>query len=813
MNPGVLLRELWQSWRASLRRPGFVLLAGLTLALGIGLCTATFVLLDGVVLKSLPYPASKQLVVAGPVDATAPWIELPARRVAALRGLQVVQSIGFSAGWSHAVNLAAGGEPLMADALPVDRGYLATLGVRMALGRNFTAAESTAHGPAAVILGHGLWQRLYAGRPDALGKTLDVDGVPSTIVGVLPASFRMPMRVGLLVPISLHGAETSDTYVTALARLRPGVTRAAASAAVDVRINAWMHRHGDMSEQPEHFSVRSLASNIVSQYRQVVDLVFFCALALLMLAGVNITNLVMLRAIGQSHAYATRQALGATGPRTALPLLAECVLILAVGISVGWGVAMLVLRWINVHLIEHTFWFGTVTQVAPTPRSLGFGLLAGLLAMVLAMTIAFWRMRGEAAIRVLVTGTRAGQGPAAGRVSRVLVVVQAMLATLLLVVALSFVGREHKLYGVRFGFDTAHVLDLSFSPPVALYPGGRELRVLDASLLARLRALPGVEAADSMSNSPVGNGFWQPFVDAKGNKDWAAYVAVGPDLFHALGLALLQGRMPTAGEGSAVQGTVVVNAAFAHKYLRGHALGATLSVAVPGQAAQSLQVVGVAANLWRNMPGGPSPPVVYMPWAQMPEALVKTMRHANPQSVIVRVQGDPAAYAKVARAVFHDVAPQVALIHAWPLSRRLDEIYAPNRALSVITSSIALAALLLAAVGLYAVVSVAVAARRHEWGVRAAMGAAPIALGRRVLRSGLLQVATGVGLGALLSVASLRVVAAIHTGPTYGSGIELLGLLAGSAALVLLAGLVACLPPAWRAARTSPTVSLNESAG
>ena len=811
MNFNVIAHELWQSWRASLRRPGFVLLAGFTLALGIGLCTAMFALLNGVVLKPLPYPAPQQLVVAGPIDGAGHFAELPARRFAALRGLQNVQAVGFSAGWSRPVSLAWGGEPLMADALRVDRGYLATLGVRMALGRNFTAAESTAHGPAAVILGHGLWQRLYAGRPDALGRTLDVDGVPRTIVGVLPASFRMPERVDLLVPVSLKEAEATRAYLVVIARLRAGVTAAAASAVVDARINAWMREHADVGKQPEHFGASLLASNMTGGYRQVIALIFACNLGLLLLAGVNVTNLVLLRALRYGHAQATRQALGAGGARKSLPLLAECMLVLAVGVAGGGGIAALNLYWANVHLIGHTYWFGTITHVALTARSLAFALFAAVLTMTLALAVALWRTRGDAAMRALVSGTRAGQGLAAGRISRVLVVLQALLATLLLVVALSFVGRERALYGMRFGFDTTHVLNLSFSPPPALYPGARALRALDANLLARLRALPGVNAAGSMSNSPIGNRFGQPFVDASGNKDWAPYVAVGPDLFHALGLALLQGRLPAAGEGGGTQGTVVVNAAFARKYLRGHALGATLSLAVPGQSApQSLHVVGVVDDLWRDLHGNPAPPVVYAPWSQVPVAFVQAMRADNPQHVLVHVQGDPATYVAAARAAFHEVAPQVALIHAWPLSRRLDEIYAPNRALSVITSSIALAALLLAAVGLYAVVSVAVAARRQEWGVRAAMGAAPGALWRRALRGGLAQVATGVALGALLAIAAMRLVAGIQVGPTYGAGIELLGLLGSSAALMLLAGLVACLPPAWRAARTPPVQALGE---
>ncbi|EQD47396.1 permease, partial [mine drainage metagenome] len=286
MTIAVLVREVWQSWRASLRRPGFVLLAGLTLALGLGLSVAMFTLVDRLVLASLPYQQPNRLVVIGTGQAE----ELPARWYGAMRDLPALMSMAYIGGEKNANLSSPGLPPDLVTALPASLHFLPTLGGRLVLGRNFSHAETVRDGPRAVILTYGFWQRRFARRDNVLGSTLRLDGRSYTIIGVLPRSFRWAQSFNLLVPANLHRAVGRNESLAVFGRLRRGSTVQQAGMQADARLRHWLQAHGEDDAGHARVGATLLPAAMVSGYASIFGVTMACTLAVLLLAAVNVTN-------------------------------------------------------------------------------------------------------------------------------------------------------------------------------------------------------------------------------------------------------------------------------------------------------------------------------------------------------------------------------------------------------------------------------------------------------------------------------------------------------------------------------------------
>ncbi|MHB1896149.1 MAG: ABC transporter permease [Metallibacterium sp.] len=805
MNLTVVFRELWQSWRASLRRPGFVLLAGLTLALGLGLSVAMFALVNTLVLAPLPFAQPNRLVSIG----KGPELIVPARWYGALHDLPALQSVSYMTGTSAANMASPGKPPAPVTTLGVGQSYLPTLGVRLALGRNFSASEMLRNGPRAVILTYGFWRQRYASRDAVLGSMLQLDGHSYAIIGVLPKNYRWIVPFDLLVPANLHQAIEQKWDLSVFARLHAHVGVRQAGVQINERLQHWLQAHGESQPEPAHLETMLLAANWTINDIGIFGIIMICTLAVLLLAAVNVTNLMLQRAVLRGHVHAIRNALGASLPRMALPMLGEGLLIAVLGITMALGIAQLALLWANATLMRPE-WFAFVPGVHLTPGVFVLSATAGLLVMLAASLLALWRARSSQAVRELVGGGRSGQTVGASRLSRVLVVLQAALGMTLLMVALLFARSQQVLAQAKLGIDADHVISTTITPPASLYPDAQTLNTLARQVIARMRAIPGVRRVGVLNTSPIGS-YTQIRLHSDNPKPVAvSYQFVAGDVLQALGVALQRGRVfdDTDHMGSAP--VALVNKAFVRAHLRGDPLGqqVTLDLRGYGLPDESVTVVGVLGDIKTFGLAYPTLPTLYVPMAQVPPKLLLSL--INRLHFEAAVSGSPITYAAAMRQAVHAVAPQLAVQHARPLSERMRNFFAPIRVIAEIMGALAAVALLLASLGLYAVVSVGTQARRREWGVRGALGADPTRLILHVLRQGMRLVAIGVGFGLALGWAATRTVQHLLTSTVAHVDAQAAAVAALALALLLSAALLACLAPALRAAHTPPVAALSD---
>ncbi|HET8899180.1 MAG TPA: ABC transporter permease, partial [Rhodanobacteraceae bacterium] len=300
----IWLAEIWRAWRASLRKPGFLLLAAGVLALGIGASVAVFVLIQQTLLKPLPVASPQRLVAVGPLDGGVVSAVSP-DMYQALAGMHGVASLGLVEGFSPPVNIAGAGQPQLIPALHADRGFLATLGVHMAAGRNFSAVEDTLHGPPAVILTEAFRQRHFGARRDVIGKELKVEGVAHAIVGVLPSDFELPGVTGDIV-LPLGRPQDDGTNYLAIARLADGAAAASVAAEANARLHAVVAAWDNAFWRNRRFGTQGLAANLHADATPALRMFIASALLLLLIAWVNLANLMLVRALSVRHELAVR---------------------------------------------------------------------------------------------------------------------------------------------------------------------------------------------------------------------------------------------------------------------------------------------------------------------------------------------------------------------------------------------------------------------------------------------------------------------------------------------------------------------------
>ena len=804
MNLTVVFRELWQSWRASLRRPGFVLLAGFTLALGLGLSVAMSAMVDTLVLAPPPFERPGRLVDIG--DGAQMFLR--ARWFEALQGLPALHSVAYWTSPAEA-NLAVEGQrPESVVVTGVSGNYLPTLGVHLALGRNFTANELARDGPRAVILTYGFWRQHYAGQRDVLGKTLQLDGRNYTIAGVLPERWRWIAPFDLLVPANLQDSIQRNRDFSVFARLADGDSPQQAGIEVQVRLQHWLVAHGGGQDDHRVFVTRPMAEDWRMGLASIFAVLIFCTSMVLLLAAVNITNLMLQRAILRGHVHAIRNALGASLFRMALSMLAEGVLVAAIGLAMALGIAWIALAWANATLMRPE-WFAFVPGITLTPGVFVLGAAIGLLVMLLASMVALWRARSRHAVRELVGGGRSGPSVAASRFSRGLVLLQAALGTMLLMVALLFARAEQAHAQAQLGIQSDRVIGTTIAPSHALYPDARAIQALVTQTLNRLHAVPGVKQAGMFITSPLGSAWTMRLQSDAPRPILVNYQMVAGEALQSLGVSLRQGRWLDAGDGTGAAPVALVNESFVRHRLHGNALGQQVTIDLHdyGLPDQIVTVVGVVADIRTYGPGYPAPPSIYVPVSQVPPQLLPLIVYRL--HFEASVVGAPAGYVRAMRDAIHGAAPMLAA-RARPLADRVRSYFAPWRVLSEILGALAVTALLLASLGLYAVISVDTQARIREWGVRGALGASPAQLLAAVLRKGLLQTALGTGAGLALGWGVSHVMQHVLAGTVGQISTANVANAAFALVAVLVAGVVASLAPELMAARTPPATALSE---
>lgn len=799
----IWLTEIWRSWRASLRKPGFLLLASGVLALGIGASVAVFTLIDQVLMKPLPLPQASQLVVAGFLQGRHAAAVSP-QQYQHIQHLDGVESIGLLQAGPRA-NIAGSGTPKLVPLAYFDHGLLPTLGIQPLLGRNFTQAEDVPHGARVILLGHGLWQRRFGGDPAVVGQSLQVEGEKCTIIGVLPASFdALGFEADVVLPMGLPPNSRNDgTNYVAVLRLADGVSAASVGAQVNARLHALYRQTGNDYWQRARFGVQSLRERQRDDARPVLVMFSASAAFVLLIALVNLGNLMLLRALARNQDAAVRNALGASRWHLALPALAEGLLIGIAGAGGGVGLAALGLHLLR-GFIPPEWLAGAALHVGPVVWLLA--LATGLLGAALAAALGLWRPNRADRIDELRSGGRSGIGHHSGRLGRVLVVAQVALATALLCSAGVFLHTLYDAARTPLGFSAANVLTFELAPVKATYPDAEAVHALSERLVQRLGNVPGVSAAAMTTNLPADTWGGQfnlgDLHTGDGVDFWSQYRAVSPDYFGVFRIPVIKGRSFSRNDVRGGEPVAMVSRSLANKEYGGHALGKIVRRGSGAQAWQA-RIVGVVGDNRQFGPLEPAPEVLYVPLAQVPDKALAIFRSFEPMRVAVKVHGTPGSYREAVRAAVAEVAPQQPIDNVRSMEAVTRTTTATVRLNLLLVGIFAALAVALAAAGLYAVMAVAVAAREREFGVRMALGSSPRRLTRLVMAGGLLQILAGLALGVLLAWTLSSVIRAVMEQIDRQQAFDPVAVV-GVSAVLAIAGLLACLLPALRAARVQP---------
>lgn len=811
----IWLSDILRAWRASLRRPGFALLATGVLALGIGASAAVFALIEGTLLKPLPYPHAGRLVAVGMMTdngaATSPELHQH------LMGMQGVESIGIVTSMAPS-NVMIEGRPMQVPTLLVDHDLLPTLGVRPALGRGFTPAEDRPGGPLVVMLGHAFWTSHYGGSPRVLGQSLTIEGKPHTIVGVLPAGLEQLGRIfdptgdiAVVLPTAFPANSHDDgTNYMSVARLAPGVGIGSVSAQVDARTRALIDSAPLTTSQKSWLSrQRFVAIDLQSQMhhgaRGVLLLFQGSACLVLLIALVNLGNLMLLRSLARSHDGAVRRALGASLWREWLPTLADALLIGVCASLVG-----MLLAWASLHVLRQVVSSDVVDLRAAVLDgfTVSLSLFVGVSTALMAAALGVWRSRKWVDMDHLREGGRSGLGRAEQRLGRVLVVTQVVLATSLLLIAGLFLHALYDAAHAQLGFSDQRILTMELAPVKAAYPDAASVQQLTREVLDQLRAQPGVESAMAGTNLPVGQQLNLPAHAPGEEPSSMQFRAISPDFFATFGIALRQGRAFDAHDTRGGEAVAIINSELANHVYGGRPLGKLIDI-LSGPDMVEARIVGVVENTSQYGPLEPQPPIVYLPLAQTPDKLIELVRSFEPLRFAIRVRGDALSYRAAMREAVARVAPTQPTANLRTLTSIVESTTADARLDLLLIGVFAVLALVLASAGLYAVMAVSVAAREREIGVRMALGSSSTKLLAWVLRSGAMQVVIGLGVGLVLTLAASRLLRKLMF-DTLGNDRALdPWTLVGVAIVLLAAGLLACLLPALRAARVQPMRALR----
>lgn len=806
----IWLTEIWRAWRASLRKPGFLLLASGVLALGVGSTVAVFALIQNTLWRPLPLPQASRVAVIAQLDNSGKMSMggISPHEYQYLGKLDGVAALGL-VHFGLKANLAGIGVPAQVPAIYMDRGVLPALGLRPVLGRNFSAAEDAPNGPRVAIIGYGLWQRGYGGDIHVIGRSVQIRGVVHTIVGVLPKAFNTvlgPGDVVLPMAIPVHSRNYSHSGTVAIARLAPGTRVAAVSAQADAHERT-MYRDMGMSGnwKKPRFGAEHLAAAFQQDARPVLLLFLACAGLVLLVALVNLVNLMLLRALARNHDAAVRSALGAPWLRLMLPALGEGLLVGVGGALLGMALATAGLALLQGFIPSAWLWGG---QLHVGVMAWLLASVVGLLSALLAAVFALWRSRGVNSTSGLREGGRSGMDMRSGRFSRALVVVQVAMATLVLCAAGVF---AHALYAASqqpLGYADDNVLTFELTPVQADYPDIASVLDLSHRLVRRLRTIPGVATAAVTTSFPTSDDMYGSYNNGMYLPGGSHFVAqldgIGPGFFNLFDIPVHAGRNFTRGDVRGSTPVAIVSQDLADKYYAGKALGQTIRVGMDNHPDVLVRIVGVVGDTWQRGPLHPRQPVVYLPLTQMPEPVMAIFRKFESLRFAVRGHGNPDDWRVDVRKAVAEIAPNQPIAKLRSMRSIVERTTADARLNLRLIGVFAALALMLAAAGLYAVMAVAVAAREREFGVRMALGAAPARLLQLVLSGGLVQIAAGLALGVAAAWLAARVVSQMLMALIGRGGALDPLVMSGVAVVLLLAGLVACLLPARRAARVQP---------
>jgi putative ABC transport system permease protein len=799
-------REAVHALRTLLSQRTLSLTVVLTLGLAIGANTAVFSVFHAALLRPLPYQEPERLVT---IAETVPRQQFPEREASwpnfadwKERQRTLSDLAGYS-GAGFTVLFPEGAERISASV--VTWNFFRVLGVRPALGRDFEPADEPAQAPGVVLLTHGYWTRRFAADPGVVGRRLVLDGVPFTVIGVLPPGFHLPSRGSseAWAPLRMDARRLSVRtfhWLFPIGRLRPGVTLEAAQADMSRVAAALSQQH---AQDGAGVRLRRLTDEMLGPVRPTLLALMAAVLLVLLLACVNVANLLLAKAAARERQTAIRVALGASRASLLRQVLLESAMLAAAGGALG----VLLARAGVLALIGSLP--PLIRNVAPSlsATSVSLPALAFAAALTLVTGLAFgllpaWHAGGTLPQDVLRHAGRGVAGRSRSRLRRALIVSEVALALVLLVGAGLMLRSLEALLAQPVGFRAENLQTFHLLLPQSRYREPHQVIRFVEELRVRLRSLPGVAGVATTNNLPLSNDFNTATltIDGRpapaGEEPEAAIRTASPGYFEVMGIPVSAGRGFVADDTAEALPVAVVNETFVRRFLEGpDPLGRRVTFRSTNTAAT---VVGVVGDVKLGKLDGEIRPTIYVCDLQVP---------VNAAKIAMRVTGDRGALLAAAAREVRALDPELPLF----LVRTMEEIVAESpsvfsrRSLSILLVAMAAPALLLAALGLYGVMSWSAARRTQEMGVRIAVGARPADIFRLVIGEGMLLVALGAGVGAAAALPLARLLGSLLFGigaadpPTFGA----------VACLLAATALLACSLPAWRATRVDPLVALR----
>ena len=816
-----MFQDLRYGVRMLIKSPVFTIITVVTLALGIGANTAIFSVVNTVLLRSLPFQNPDQLVMI--------WETSPSRGL--LQGTPSppdfrewrsrTQSFQqMAAIYDTDFNLSGTGDPERLSGAVVSADFFHMLGMSATLGRTFLPTEEQFGAHSVVVLSDNLWQRRFGADPQIIGRAITLNNHPYTVIGIAPPDFKFPeTRFELWVPMAFASDDLMNTrgnhFLSVIARLKPGFTIAQAQAEMETVTGQLAQEHQENAGLGAR--VVSLHEDLVSGYRPALLVLFGAVSFVLLIACVNVANLLLARSTARQKEFAIRTALGASRLRIVRQLLTESILLGAMGGALG-----LLLAWWGVSLLPA---FGPtdmprVVDVSVDSRALAFTFLISVLTGVifgLAPVLQAFHYDLSGALKE--GGRSATEGKRAGRVRRVLVITEIALSLMLLVGAGLLAGSFWRLLRVDPGFDPDNLLTLQITLPKTKYPEPQQAQAFYRQLIERVSALPGVKSAGETTSLPFAAGGWGKMLSIEGRPAPTSmemvpvvqYRQVSPDYFSTLGMSLIGGRFFTERDNSNSPPVALINEEMARRFFPGeNPLGKRIwmgppdemlppGALPPGYSFPRLTVVGVMKNVKHQGLNREPKPEVYISHLQGAEETARNMFLA------VRTTTAPLSFAAAVREQIMTIDKDQPVADVRTMQQRMAESLSSARFNMVLLGIFAGVALLLAAIGLYGVIAYSVAQRTHEIGIRMALGAQRSDVLKMVMGQGLILTLVGITIGLASAFFVTRFMSSLLYGVTATDPLTFMGVSLVLAVVTLLATLI----PARRATKVDPMIALR----
>jgi putative ABC transport system permease protein len=798
-----MIADLWQDLRYGarmlLKQPGFTLIAMLTLALGIGANTAMFSVVNAVLLRPVPFPEPERLMLL--VDGKGPASFAGADlRDLALQNRSVAQLGAYAIA---TFNLSGGSVPERVNGARVSAGLLPTLGVQPLYGRNLTAEEDREGGAKVVLLGHGVWQRQFGADPKVVGRAISLDEQSYTVIGVLPPGLNFPSDKELFVPLALSTKELDSYFspfpITITARLKPGVTRPQADAELATIIK--LFGPGEKTPRFRRLRVMGLQEALLGDARTMMLVLLGAVGFIMLIACANLANLLLTAAARRQKEIAVRLSLGASRNRVVRQFLTESLLLAASGGVAGLLLAYGGMTLINALLPSAIPRYG---EIGVDGRVLAFTCGLTVLAGLLFGTLPALRASQTALTETLKAGSPTlGGSFGAHRLRASLVVSQVAMTVVLLTGAGLMIKSFVQLQQSRLGFRPERLLTARISLPRSAYATPQQRLSFADRLLEETRQQPGMQEAALTSFLPFATGNHMFGILMNGQKieerrpgmPMANLRSVSPDYFRVLGIPLLKGREFSSADHERAPLVAVINETMAKRYWpNANPIGQRINETIKEENWR--EIVGIVGSVQHLARGEEPQPEMFVPLSQKPTESL---------NVAVRTQVEQASFEAALRRSVAAIDANLPVFEVRTMEERLYESVAQPRFRTVLLGVFAALALMMAVVGLYAVMTVSVAQRTQELGIRIALGAQRRDVMAQVLGQGVKLVGIGITLGLTGAWVLTRVLTTLlyQVKPT-----DPWTFLAVPVLLIVVA-LLACWLPARYAAKVDPITALR----